>query len=189
MKRDELEHAIRAAADVLGEDTVIIIGSQSIVGVIHEDLLPAAAQASMEVDVLPLDDPDSAKADALQGALGEMSAFDSSFGIWVDGVSEGTATLPAGWRDRLVELRNGNTNGKTGLCLEPHDLCVAKMIAHRPKDREFCEALLATPLLSRRTLVERLAQTEIDDERRQLAADWIENLGNKAGSSQDEGST
>lgn len=41
---------------ILGEDTVIIVGSQSIVGVVPEHLRPPAAQASMEVDVLPLDD-------------------------------------------------------------------------------------------------------------------------------------
>lgn len=30
-----------------------------------------------------------------------------------------TALLPAGWIDRLVRVNNANTNGRTGLCLEP----------------------------------------------------------------------
>ena len=32
MKREDLEHIIRAAGDVLGESEVIIVGSQAILG-------------------------------------------------------------------------------------------------------------------------------------------------------------
>ena len=32
MTRDELEHAIRAAADVAKQDTLIVIGSQAVLG-------------------------------------------------------------------------------------------------------------------------------------------------------------
>ena len=45
-----------------------------------------------------------------------------------------TATLPSGWEGRLVAVRNENTLGATGWCLEPHDLWVSKAIAGRPKD-------------------------------------------------------
>ena len=44
----------------------------------------------------------------------------------------------------------------TALCLEPHDLWVSKAIAHRPKDVEFCEALLREELVESALLRQRL---------------------------------
>jgi hypothetical protein len=57
--------------------------------------------------------------------------------IYAQGVGPETAVLPDGWRDRLVAVRNANTRGATGLCLEVHDLAVAKAVAGREKDGEF----------------------------------------------------
>ncbi|WP_345043415.1 hypothetical protein [Arthrobacter methylotrophus] len=48
MRRDELEHAIRAATSVIRQDQVIIIGSQAILGSYTEDQLPRAATMSPE---------------------------------------------------------------------------------------------------------------------------------------------
>ena len=73
MKRSELEHIIRATGSILGEDTVIIVGSQAILASRPEEELPPAAMRSLEGDVLPLDDRDGVKADLIDGALGELS--------------------------------------------------------------------------------------------------------------------
>jgi hypothetical protein len=129
MKRSDLEHIIRAAGDVLQEDRVIIVGSQAILASFPESSLPTEAARSLAADILPIDDADGAKADLIDGALGELSRFDETFGIHADGVSESTSILPDGWRDRLVIYSNSNTGGVTGLCLERHDLCVAKLAA------------------------------------------------------------
>ena len=51
-----------------------------------------------------------------------------------DGVSPNTATLPAGWGDRLTPIQNANTNGATGWCIEVHDIAIAKYAAGREKD-------------------------------------------------------
>lgn len=53
MRRDQLEHAIRAACQIIGQPAVIIIGSQSILGGYRESELPLEATMSIEVDVLP----------------------------------------------------------------------------------------------------------------------------------------
>jgi hypothetical protein len=53
MRRDELEHAIRAACQIAGLTEVIIVGSQAILGTYTEDELPSYATRSAEVDVLP----------------------------------------------------------------------------------------------------------------------------------------
>jgi hypothetical protein len=164
MRRSDLEHIIRAAGDVLGEDTVIIVGSQAILGSFPEEALPLDATRSLEADVLPLNDLDGSKADLIDGVLGELSRFDESFGIHADGVSSETATLPDGWRERLIPYSNASTNGITGLCLERHDLCVAKLAAFRDKDRQFVGALLHTRLVSPDVLSERLALTKIPPE-------------------------
>lgn len=50
MNRDQLEHVLRAASQIAGETDVLVIGSQSILGSIPEELLPFEATASIEVD-------------------------------------------------------------------------------------------------------------------------------------------
>jgi hypothetical protein len=47
-----------------------------------------------------------------------------------------TAVLPDGWRDRLVPIRNQNTGGGTGLCLEIHDLADARKTS--PSSKACC---------------------------------------------------
>ena len=54
MRRDQLEHAIRTACQIIGHTEVIVVGSQSILGSVSEDLLPAEATMSIEVDILPI---------------------------------------------------------------------------------------------------------------------------------------
>lgn len=54
MRRDQLEHAIRTACQIIGHPDIIVVGSQTILGSIVEEELPPAATMSMEVDVLPI---------------------------------------------------------------------------------------------------------------------------------------
>src|SRR5438067_8446026 len=88
MQRVQLEHLIRAAGDVLGETTVIIIGSQAILASVAQP--PPAAARSIEGDILPVDDPDQAKADRIDARIGEASPFPEEFGVYAQGVSMGT---------------------------------------------------------------------------------------------------
>jgi hypothetical protein len=54
MRRDQLEHAIRTACQIIDRTEVIVVGSQSILGTFQEDELPAEATMSVEVGVLPI---------------------------------------------------------------------------------------------------------------------------------------
>lgn len=56
MRRDQLEHAIRAACQIAGLTEVVIVGSQAILGTYTEDQLPFYATRSVEVNVLPITD-------------------------------------------------------------------------------------------------------------------------------------
>jgi hypothetical protein len=144
MRRDQLEHVLRAASRIGAEPDLVVIGSQAILGTYDEDQLPEEAVASIEADICFLDDPDEEKADRVDGAIGELSPFHSSFGIYAQGVSIRTATLPREWAHRLVVLDTPATEPGRGLCLEPHDLVVSKLVAGREKDFRFTEAFLRT---------------------------------------------
>lgn len=163
MKREEFEHAIRAAGAVLGVHEVLVIGSQALHASVAGALPPEAAR-SVEVDVAAMSgDADGRLADLIDGSIGEASMFHATFGYYAQGVVETTAVLPAGWRKRLVRFQTPGANGVIAWCLEPHDLWVSKAIAGRPKDLEFCRALLDRELVRRARLRERLAQVETLD--------------------------
>lgn len=172
MNRDQFEHAIRAAGAILGADEVLVIGSQAIHASI--DFVLPEAERSIEADIAATVDDDGSRADLIDGSIGELSVFQETFGYYAQGVTADTAVLPEGWRDRLISYRTPATNGVTALCLEPHDLWISKAIAARPKDREFCQALLDRDLVDRATLTARLQTVvRIDAARRErIATDW-----------------
>lgn len=104
MRREQLEHAIRTACQVIGGTEVIVVGSQAILGTFREDVLPAEATMSIEVDILPIADDNEKTArlaDLIEGVAGEFSSFEELHGFSIDGVDLETSILPEGWRDRL----------------------------------------------------------------------------------------
>jgi hypothetical protein len=103
--------------------------------------------------------------------------FHETFGYYAQGVTERTAILPEGWRDRLVAFETKATNGVRAMCLDVHDLWIAKAIANRPKDVDFCRALVARRLVNASTLAERLAAVEdVDSRVRSAVAERIRAL-------------
>ena len=102
MRRDQLEHAIRAACQIIGRPEVIVVGSQAILGTFREDELPVRATMSGEVDILPIADSNEETAqlaDRIEGVAGEFSPFEELHGFRIDGVDLETSALPEGWRD------------------------------------------------------------------------------------------
>lgn len=173
MNRTAFDHAIRAAGGVLGENELLVIGSQAVHGSIRGSLPPEALR-SVEVDVLPLDDPDGHKADLVDGSIGEASMFHETFGYYAQGVSDTTAVLPRGWRERLVRYETPATNGVVAWCLELHDVWIAKAIAGRHQDADFCRALLEGGHVEPVTLERRLAAIRgLDEQRRDTVRAWI----------------
>jgi hypothetical protein len=138
LQRHELEHIIRAAAAVTNCYEFVIVGSQSILGVVPNP--PAECLVSMEADIFPLDAEELS--DLIEGALGEGSQFHDTFGYYAQGVDSTTSVLPRGWKTRLVRLQSKETKGYVGYCLDAVDLFLAKCAANRDKDRRFNLALL-----------------------------------------------
>ena len=157
MQRSELEHIIRASGEISGDNEIIIIGSQAILGQFPS--APVRLLMSMEADVYPKNNPKMA--DKVDGAIGEGSSFHKLHGYYAQGVGERTALLPKDWEARLVPVNNKNTNGVTGYCLDVHDLAISKLIAHRPKDLEFVLELVRHEMIQKKTMLQRLRQTDL----------------------------
>ena len=157
MTREQFEHVVRAAGAVLGTTDVLVIGSQAVHGSLRS-LFPEALR-SLEVDVASFDDT-GADADLIDGTIGELSMFHSTFGYYAQGATEVTAVLPGGWKERLVVHEAPGTSGVRAHCLEIHDLWISKAIAGRNKDREFCRRLQEFRLVDKNELAERLAAVD-----------------------------
>jgi hypothetical protein len=159
MQRPHLEHIIRAAAGITGADQFVIIGSQALLGQFPDP--PAELSVSVKADIFSLRDP--ADANLIDGSIGEGSPFHQTFGYYAHGVAQETAVLPAGWKSRLIRLRNENTGNGTGLSLEVHDLAVSKLVAGREKDLEFVAALLRHRLAISELIEQRLASEPLTE--------------------------
>ena len=183
MRRDQLEHAIRTACQIIGHDEVVVVGSQAILGTFREEDLPRAATMSAEIDVLPIaqDNEETGRlADIIEGVAGEFSPFEELHGFSIDGVDLDTSVLPAGWRGRLVKVQNSNTavpgsdREFTGWCLDKEDLCVAKLCAFRDKDKNFVGALLDADLVDAEVIAERIPTVPPrHQDRVEVALTWL----------------
>jgi hypothetical protein len=89
--------------------------------------------------------------------------FHATFGYYAQGVEAVTAVLPEGWRDRLVRFESPATRGVVAWCLEPHDLWISKMVAGRPKDLDFCKALLERGIVAPKELTGHLERTDVGE--------------------------
>jgi len=172
VNREQLEHIIRAAADITNVKDLLIVGSQSVLGTWDADRLPPEAIRSMEADVVAADG-DVGRTEKIEGAIGEGSQFHERFGVYAQGVGLETSVLPEGWRERLVALENPNTQPGRGLCLEPHDLVLAKMVAGRQRDYQFADALLKAGLLDPNQLASRVKNLPTSAEVRDAIRQWL----------------
>ncbi|WP_434741129.1 DUF6036 family nucleotidyltransferase [Micromonospora sp. SH-82] len=162
MRREDLEHVLRSACQIVGDRNVLVIGSQSVLGAIPEDDLPLEATASMEVDVAFLDDPGDRKADKVDAMIGEFSPFHETYGYYAQGVSVSTARLPEGWHDRLVLVESESTRPGRGYTLDPYDCVVSKLVAGREKDTIFADALIRAGLIDPEVVAERIEMVDVD---------------------------
>ena len=125
MTRSQLEHLIRAAADISNDDDIIVIGSQAILGQFPN--APESMRVSAEADLYPLHHPE--RADLIDGSIGELSPFHETYGYYAQGVSETTALLPLGWKERLVVVQNETSHVQR---LDPSPKCLALLQPRLP---------------------------------------------------------
>lgn len=151
MTRDEFEHVVRAAARIV-QDELVVIGSQAIHGSVVSP--PAAMVVSRELDLYPRSAPE--RADEIDGAIGDGSMFDSTFGYYAQGVGPETAKAPAGWEGRLERVglpARGQWPATVAWCMAVHDLVLAKLAAGRPHDVLFAREAIVHGLVEREQLL------------------------------------
>jgi len=158
MKKRQVDHVLRAAGRITGEKQFIIIGSQSLHGK-HPDVADDILR-SFEVDLIAKRDPSRSE---WLNVIGQDSHFHEQFGYYADPVDESTAVLPKGWKARLVNLPEGETDGVRGLCLDPHDLALAKYAAGRDKDVVFTRELATRGLVAQDLLQKLLDEMPVPD--------------------------
>lgn len=166
MRPQDLHHVVAAAAQIVGEEEFVIVGSQAILGTYPH--APEELLRSMEADMYPRRAPD--KAIDIEGSLGDGSAFHQTYGYYAHAVGPETAKAPRGWEDRLVrveiEPRVTSTTRVVAFCLEPHDLVLSKLAANRERDWKFAKAALAAGLVQPDILLGRVGDLPVRDELR-----------------------
>ena len=156
MKKRQLDHVLRAAGKIVDDTQFIIIGSQALHGKFPD--LPDDIVMSAEVDLFA---KNHAERTEWINAIGVDSPFHVMHGYYADPVDEKTAVLPKEWKARLVNLTPGDTDGVSGLCLDPHDIAISKYVAKRDKDREFNRELVRRGVIQKERLLELLAVTPV----------------------------
>lgn len=161
MRREDLDHLVAAAAQIVGEEEIVVVGSQAILGSFPD--APEALLRSQEADLYPRSAPD--KAIEIEGALGDGSYFQQTYGYYAHGVGPETAKAPSGWQVRLVRSeiarRVASTTNAVAFCLEPHDLVLSKLAANRERDWDFAKEALAATLVDPAILLERVGDLPI----------------------------
>ena len=170
MRRDQLEHAIRAACDVAKDTELWIFGSQAILGEFPN--APESLRTSIEVDIQPKNLPQTVI--DIDGALGELSMFHQTHGFYVHGISIESAKLPEGWKQRVISVSDPiSTHNNTGFCIEAHDLAASKLAAYREKDKEFVRLLLIEKMINANILGERINKIDVKEQLRERLLYWL----------------
>ena len=103
--------------------------------------------------------------------------FHQTHGYYGQGVGLATATLPQGWRDRLVQFHRADAEPSQAWCLDAHDLVIAKLVAGRDKDYEFTAALLDAELVDITILRERTALLDVVGAIQRRIDGWLDRQG------------
>jgi hypothetical protein len=139
MKRPQLEAALRAAAETVGCQELVLAGSQANFG--HTDDVPVEVLISEACDIWRRGSDEQLT--HITPTLGKNSPYHHDHGVFVDTVPPGLVLLPNGREARLTPLQVGDI---TAWCLDVNDLVVSKLNAGRLKDYEFVNAVLRARL-------------------------------------------
>lgn len=130
LTREKVEHGLRAAAEVLQTDELVLIGSAT--AIFQDGRYTARMALSDEIDTYSVDHHEENR-DALL-VIGTGSQFNRTHGFYVDGVSPQTARMPSDWRDRASTSALRSDPSIRVVVPELNDVALSKMIAWREKD-------------------------------------------------------
>jgi hypothetical protein len=177
VQRAQMDHIIRAAADITGEREFVIIGSQAILG--NDDIdAPPSLLASMEADIYPVHAPE--KATMIDGNLGDGSRFHQTFGYYAHGIGPETARAPVGWQNRLIKVpiepHRGSKVMPTALFMELHDIVLSKCAAGRERDWDYTREALRFGIVTLEALRPGIPMLPVSKDEQRHIGTMIESL-------------
>ncbi len=140
MKRQDLDHLLRAAGDLTGHRRFVLVGSNAIFA--WYDHVPERMMVSRELDLFAFDVSETVAeeiSDLLEN-IGHLSVFDDTHGYYADGVGPQTAILPEDWRERSRLYAPLSAPNVEALAPHPEDIAASKLCAGRDKDLDWVGA-------------------------------------------------
>ncbi len=161
---DDLFDAFGEARALTGHGDFVVVGSLSILGAVRREI-PAGMVMSNDVDCYMKEDPE--RIFDVIDTLGEHSAYHREHGLYLDGVSPGTLSLPDGWFGRLHRVARA---GLQLWFLDPADAALSKYARGEPCDRRWIRAGLVAGLIPFSAVDARFSSTNFLDasERRRV---------------------
>ena len=143
MRREQFFHIARAACALANVDFVTVFGANAILPWIYDygmddmrDFLDPV-YISRELDLCVGDGTEDELNTLIDGAIGELSQFDETFGVYAHpNPISGLFHAPTSWLTRIRIEREP----VSGVCIRvPHylDLTISKIVSGRPKDKAF----------------------------------------------------
>jgi hypothetical protein len=169
VKRSDLEHLIRAAATIVDDQEILVVGANAILGA-HPNANERVTLSEV-ADLIPKNWPERQR--LIAGTIGAAAPFRQAFGYCARGVELSVLVLPDGWRDRLVSIAVPRATNVTGYALDPNDLTISKLVAGRTQDVTFLQEVARAGFVAREVLLDRLAHTTAEDRLRTELRDRI----------------
>ncbi|RLC09089.1 MAG: hypothetical protein DRI57_22795 [Deltaproteobacteria bacterium] len=148
MRLNQFFHITRASCAVANVEYVAVFGSNAILPWLNDLDIRDMRQfidpenVSRELDLCVGDGKDDRLNMLIDGAIGELSQFDETFGIYAHpNPVEGLFQAPSSWQKRIRIEKEPISGMKI---IVPHylDLAVSKIIAGRPKDTDFALSVI-----------------------------------------------
>ncbi|MCJ2070192.1 hypothetical protein MKK75_15530 [Methylobacterium sp. J-030] len=147
MRRDRLDHILRAAGAVTGQHRFVLVGSAVVL--IRCRNIPGDMLLTPEADLYVPDVLDAeALSDTIEANIGQGSSFHQKYGYYCDGVSAGTAVMPMDWVERATLYESAGCPGISVTVPDPTDVALAKAVAWREKDRTWLASGLRSKLFA-----------------------------------------
>ena len=138
MNAEQFFHVLRSAASLAGVNEITVFGTSAVIPWLRGEA--PEPWPSMELDL----DLGSDELNTLvDGAIGELSPFHETHGVYAHAVSAEVFTAPPRWKARS-KLVNEPTTGARVRVPRPLDLAVAKLVRGDEKDWDFAAYVVRT---------------------------------------------
>lgn len=143
MHIEQFFHIVRAACAIANVETITVFGANALLpwlrerGILDMRHFLEPTQVSRELDLCVGDGADDTLNTLIDGAIGELSQFDATFGVYArPNPLNGLFRAPSTWRQRVRREREPVSQVQI---IVPHylDLSISKILAGRPKDEAF----------------------------------------------------